>query len=571
MDLIFLISQDIHSICKKQLEIPNAQFDLVPAKKRQYGDFASNVAFLLAKKLKKNPVQIAEQISKELEVSCKLVQKTEVAGNGFINIWVKHIVWQDLLFCIQKKGANFGFCNIGNGHQIHMEFVSANPTGPLHLGHIRGAIIFDTLAEVLKKSNFSVIKEYYINDAGKQIEILMHSVFLRYKELITGQEIQDFPDSCYPGEYVKDIAHKLQLKYGEKILSYSQQEFYKNLKDDCISIVMELIKADLAKLGIVYDFFIKESELHKNNYVEKAIDFLKAKNLISKEELEQPKGAAKNWERRTQLVFLATKFGDDQNRSLQKLDRSWTYFASDLAYHFFKIERGFNKMTIGLGADHAGYVKRLKGLVTALSGGKAEIDVKLYNIVNLFKNGSPVKLSKRKGDIIGIKDIEDTDITCQELRFAMLTKDADSVLDFDIAKFSETSDDNPIFYVQYASARCSSVLKKWQHNSNDARVDICLLKLEQEWDLIKILAKWPNIIKVVVQTSEVHKLVFYAQEVAEKFHSLWSVGIRNLGCNRFIIEENKELTATRMLLVQATKIVIASVLGVLKIDPVEQM
>lgn len=561
MDIVSLITEQInHYLVSTDIDV-NINYTVTPAKKKEHGDFSTNVAILLAKQVKKDPKVVAEDVIDYLQKKSGFIEKLEFLS-GFINICVKKSVWSKLLDKINKDKENFGFEDLGKNHSVHIEFVSANPTGPLHLGHIRGAIIFDTLSELLKKSGFKVTKEYYINDAGKQVETLIKSVFLRYQEQITKVKIENFPAGYYPGAYIQDIAEQLIEKYG----SLDEDQFFDTVKEDCINFILEVIKKDLAKLGISYDYFTSEVALHRDGYIEKAIDILR--HLIAEEELEEPKGASKNWKKRKQLVFLAKNFGDDENRSLQKSDGSWTYFASDAAYHLFKLERGFNDMIVGLGTDHAGYVKRLKALVSALSDGKARINVQLYNLVNLFDNGEPVKLSKRNGNIITLNDITERGATPEEVRFAMLTKSSDMLLDFDIAKFLEDSYNNPIFYIQYASARCYSVIGKYQDNI-DAKFDIELLSSNHEIELIKALAKWPSIINAIVKTFEVHKIVFYLQEVAEKFHALWNLGMQDSHF-RFI-SDDENLTKSRIFLVEATKNVIASVLSVLKIKPVTKM
>jgi arginyl-tRNA synthetase len=568
MDIIYLITKKIDDYLLSVNCSKDIKFNVTPAKKKEYGDFSTNVAMVLGKQLEKDPNLVAEEIISYLYKNTDWIEKLNNIS-GFINIYIKYSIWGKLIHDINTKGANFGFEDLGKNQKLHIEFVSANPTGPLHLGHIRGAVIFDTLAEIFKKSNFNITKEYYINDAGKQVHTLIKSVFLRYKEQITKNKIENFPEGCYPGAYIEDIAEHLLEIYGETLLNCDENQFYLKVKGACINFIMDLIKKDLNKLNIFYDTFISEESLHQNGYIDKAINILEIKNLITEEELEQPKGTSKNWEKRKQVVFLAKNFGDDENRALNKSDGSWTYFASDVAYHFFKLERGFNQMIVGLGADHAGYVKRLKALVNALSDNQAKIDVQLYNLVNLLNNGEQIKLSKRNGNIISLDDIVERGVSPEEVRFAMLTKSSDMILDFDIAKFLEDSYNNPIFYVQYASARCHSVLSKYQGDNSNCTFNIKLLKSNQELELIKTLAKWPNTIKIIIKTFDVHKLIFYIQEVAEKFHALWNLGMQDSNF-RFIVDD-KNLTDSRIFLVIATKNVIASVLEVLKIKPVTQM
>lgn len=623
MDIIEIIKEQLAGTVKELLKNSSnseessekqLKFAVEFAKRKEFGDLSTNIALVLVKPMKQPLLEIAKKIIEALLKKSDIIKKAELL-NGFINISLQDNIWEKLLKTINQEEENFGCENIGKGEKTHIEFVSANPTGPLHLGHIRGAIIFDTLAEVFSKLGFNVIREYYINDAGGQIETLLKSIFWRYKELINNINIinnnedlkkqieqsagakqgeapcpilpktspkvfeslveEDFPKDCYPGEYIKDFAKELLASHGETLANVDFLTFKKEVKELAITNMMALIKADLVKLKIHYDIFTSEAELHRNGYLEKSLKLLETKKFLCRETLPEPKNPEEDWEPREQLVFLAKNFGDNENRSLQKSDGSYTYFASDLGYHLYKIERGFSYMIIGLGADHAGYIKRLKAAVSALSSNKARIDIKLYNIVNLFNNGEPVKLSKRKGNILSLSDLIEKNISPEEIRFAMLTRSSETVLDFDIAKFIEDSYDNPIFYVQYASARAASVLRKYNALNKDANQEInncniALLKYTEERELIRILAKWPSILKAVVLDYEVHKIIFYLQEVAEKFHSLWNLGMKDYNF-KFIIEGEKEITESRLFLVLAAKKVIKAGLSILKITQVEKM
>lgn len=536
--------------------------------KRSYGDFSTSVSFLLAKTLFLPRHEVASSIAKGLKHFGDFFKSVSVASGGFINVTLQNTVWFEFLSSLSNEKIDYGFSNVGQGAAINLEFVSANPTGPLHLGHIRGAIIFDVFAELLSKMGFSVTREYYVNDAGKQVDSLVYSVFLHFNEQLHKNEHTAFPDGCYAGAYVKDIAANLISRFPDLIKSVSCLENFANsFKEEILSLVMEMIRKDLARLNISYDCYVRETDLHAGAYIEEAMTILEEKGYLSEEELPMPKGRAGNWVERKQTVFLSELFGDDLNRALKKEDGSWTYFASDVAYHWYKLKRGFRHMVVGLGADHAGYVKRLSGMVEALSGATAHLTIKLYNLVNLFRGGKPVKLSKRNGDLITLEDVLENGITPSEIRFAMLMKSNEVMLDFDLDKFVDTSSDNPLFYVQYAYARCSSLLRTQEPSG---KWDVSLLEEEREFSLIIVLTKLPPLLASVTVSGEVHKLVFYLQEIAEKFHALWNAGILDRRL-RFIVEDNLELTNTRLTLVKAVRNTLATLLAILKIEPVERM
>ncbi len=549
----------------KQRSVINANvenFILEPPSNKAHGDVYTNIAMVLARHERKNSVEIAEMLAEEFKLFNEIA-KIEVAGPGFINMHFKIEVWHKLLKQINELKTEFGTLNIGNNQAVNVEFVSANPTGPLHIGHARGAVFGDVLANLLKKVGYQATKEYYINDAGTQIDTLIRSVYLRYKEAL-GEKIS-IEKGLYPGEYLKKIGKELAKKYGKGLL---EKQDYQIIRDYALSSILELIKEDMHLLGVNHDIFTSEYELQKSGKIEESIKILSNKGLIYEGYLGKPKGKeSENWASRKEMLFCSTKFGDDVDRALKKEDGSWTYFASDVAYHFDKISRGFNNIIVELGSDHSGYIKRLKAVVSALSDNKAKIEVKLHNIVNFFENGKPVKMSKRSGNFLTVKDVVEKvgrDIT----RFMMLTQRNDVVLDFDFAKVKEQSKGNPIFYVQYAYARAHSLMRNAPKGLPNA--DTSLLKTDGELLLIKILAKWPSVVEIAARLYEPHRITFYLLEVAEAFHTLWGYGKNDLSM-RFILKDNLDLTAARIFLVRALAHIIASGLSVFNIEPLEEM
>ncbi|NUY39705.1 arginine--tRNA ligase [Wolbachia endosymbiont of Litomosoides brasiliensis] len=546
----------------KQGTSSTVSFIVGPPSNRAYGDIYTNVAMVLAKYEKKKPVEIAEVLAREFALFDEIA-RVEVAGPGFINIHLKVEVWHGILEQINELKTEFGTLNIGNDQAINVEFVSANPTGPLHIGHARGAVFGDVLTNLLKKVGYKVTKEYYINDAGAQIDTLVQSVYLRYKEAL-GEKIS-IEKGLYPGKYLKRIGKGLAEKYGKELLEKQDNQI---IREYTLSSILELIKEDMNLLGVRHDVFTSEYELQKSGKVEKSIKLLSDRGLVYEGYLEKPKGKeSENWTSRKEMLFRSTEFGDDVDRALKKGDGSWTYFASDIAYHFDKISRGFNNMIVALGSDHGGYTKRLKAVIPALSNNQAKIEVKLHNIVNFFENGKPVKMSKRSGNFLTARDVVEEvgrDIT----RFIMLTRKNDMVLDFDFTKVKKQSKDNPIFYVQYAHARAHSLMCNAPKELPKANPS--LLKTNEELFLIKTLAKWPDVVETAARLYEPHRITFYLLEVAEAFHALWGYGKSDLNM-RFILEDDLNLTAARMFLVRALAHVIASGLSIFNIEPLEEM
>ncbi|AHX03630.1 arginine--tRNA ligase [Ehrlichia chaffeensis str. Heartland] len=532
-----------------------------------HGDLYTNAALILSSHIKKSPLEIAEILLSEFS-NIKGISSINVVKPGFINFSISLYVWYEVVASINMLKEGFANVNIGNGQKVNVEFVSANPTGPMHIGHARGAIFGDVLANLLEKVGYQVVREYYINDAGTQIDVLVESVYLRYKEA-TGQDIV-IGSGLYPGLYLREIGKLLYEKYGTDLLEMSFVRKMKIIRDVSLEYLMNLIKEDLALLGIEHDVFTSEAELLKNNIVEKCVKLLEDKQLIYYGVLEQPKGTEmQNWKPRTQMLFKSTDFGDDVDRALQKVDGSWTYFANDIAYHFDKISRGFQHMILELGSDHIGYVKRLKAAVKALSNNNATVDIKLHNTVNFLDDGVQVKMSKRSGEFLTIRDVIEK-VGKDVVRFMMLTRKSDVVLDFDFAKVVEQSKNNPIFYVQYAHARVCSLMRNAPNILGIEDTDFSVLSSKEEILLIKLLAKWPNVVEMSAKTAEPHRITFYLIEVAEAFHVLWGYGNKNAN-RRFIIDNDVNLTSARIYLAKSVAYIISSGLKIFSIVPLEEM
>lgn len=568
---IFAKYKDIAlGICKESFDLNDD--DLVnlvaePPKESSHGDIAINAAMVLAKKIGKNPRQIAEEIKRELDNEHD-IESVEIAGPGFINVRLKNSAWQEFLLHVNGQDIEYGSNDLGRGEKINVEYVSANPTGPIHIGHARNAVLGDVIANVLSKSGFDVVKEYYVNDAGVQIGVLCESAFLRYKEAL-GVDIGEIPEGLYPGEYLIDVGKKFADQNGDQFKN--DENYPQILRSFVVDEMMELIKNDLADMGVIMDVFTSEQYLHETNKIEEAVEFLDSKGLLYRGVLEPPKGKKpEDWEPREQLLFRATEYGDDVDRPLQKSDGTYTYFASDIAYHKDKFDRGFKKMVITLGADHGGYVKRLKAVVKAMSSGEAEIEAILSQLVKLMENGEQVKMSKRAGNFITLREVLDK-VGKDVLRFIMLTRKSDAGLDFDLQKVTEASKDNPVFYVQYAHARICSVNEQAKERGliiSDSP-ELERLSHPAEIELIRKLAEFPRVIEASALHFEPHRVTFYLYELASQFHQLWNLG-KEEGL-KFIDEEDEELSSARLFLVNTCKNVIVSGLTVLGVDPVEKM
>ena len=549
-----------------------------PPRDPAHGDVAINAAMVLAKDAKANPRHLAAQLIGPLS-EIEGVESAEIAGPGFVNLRMAAGFWHARLGELLRAGEDYGASSIGGSEPVNVEYVSANPTGPLHVGHGRGAVVGDALANLLAKSGFKVTREYYINDAGAQVETLALSNYKRMLEEM-GHTIDPSEfEGLYPGEYVKASAKAMFPEFKERLESNVAFEVIRpEILERAIEAMMQIIKDDLAALGVKHDVFTSERALVESGAVERTIEDFVSRDLVYTGILEPPKGKTPDdWEPRPQTLFRATKFGDDVDRPLRKSDGSWTYFASDIAYHADKFRRGFATMIDVWGADHGGYVKRMQAAVKAVTNGEGALDVKLCQLVNLFDKGQPVRMSKRAGTFVTLRDVVD-EVGKNVFRFIMLTRRNDQALDFDFAKVTEQSKDNPVFYVQYAHARAASVLRLAREQfaaaelTSESLADARLARLvePEELGLVKLLASWPRLVESAAETHEPHRIAFYLQDLAAQFHMLWNKGKDDAGL-RFLIAEEPELTKARLALVQGIKHVIASGLRVFGVEPVEEM
>ncbi|MEC8550084.1 MAG: arginine--tRNA ligase [Pseudomonadota bacterium] len=532
-----------------------------------HGDVACNAAMVLAKQASMKPRDLAERLVPEFQ---KLdgVTAVEIAGPGFINLRVEPRLWTTEIDAIIEAGTDYGRNRAGGGRPINVEYVSANPTGPLHAAHARGAVLGDALAGLLGFCGWKVTREYYINDAGAQVDVLARSAYLRYCEAL-GREIGDIPSGLYPGSYLVDVGKALAAEFGETFLDSDEAEWLAPVRSFTIDAILVGIREDLQALGIRMDLFSSERALVDSGAVQSAIDRLQDAGHVYRGILEPPKGKEpEDWEPREQLLFRASAFGDDTDRPLQKSDGSWTYFASDVAYHMDKLDRTGGPLINIFGVDHGGYVKRMMAAVEALSGRKGQLDIQLCQLVNLMEDGKPVKMSKRAGTFVTVRDVIDA-VGSDVIRFIMLTRRSEQTLDFDYARVTEQSRDNPVFYVQYAHARACSVLRQAEAQ---AEGDAALHQLTDpaEMAVIRLLAGWPRQVVSAATAHEPHRIAFYLMDLAAAFHALWTAGRENPDL-RFIRDEAPQLTAARLRLVKATALVIRSGLGVLAIDAREEM
>lgn len=552
------------------------RINVEPPKDPTHGDFSSNAALVLSKTFKSSPRELALEIGTALKDQPG-IENVEIAGPGFINIWMTEDFWRERLIEILSTGESYGDSDLGNHQTINIEFVSANPTGPMHVGHGRGAVLGDAIGNLLEKIGFRVLREYYINDAGAQVDTLARSVFLRYRQAL-GQRIDVIPEGLYPGEYLIETGRKIADRDGDQWTYKHESEWLDHFKRYAISEMMDLIKSDLSALGVTHEVFVSEKALIDSGAIETVLEQLKARDLLYTGTLEPPKGKVReDWEERPQLLFAATKFNDEIDRPLQKSDGSNTYFASDIAYHKDKFDRGFNRMIDVWGADHKGYVARMKAAVEAVTDANAVLEVSLCNLVNLLDDGEPVKMSKRAGTFVTLREVIDL-VGKDVVRFMMLTRNNEALLDFDVSKVTEQSKDNPVFYVQYAHARICSVIRNVRAEFKDLDVDDLALA-QADFDeldnnsglgLVQLLTNWPRIVEGAALSREPHRVAFYLNELAAAFHAFWNKGNDDESL-RFIVSSSPKKTLARVALARSVAIIIESGLKIIGVKPAEEM
>jgi arginyl-tRNA synthetase len=540
-----------------------------PPRDRSHGDLATNAAMVLAKPAGSSPRTLAEAIKPKLE-ALPAVTSVEVAGPGFINLRLTADAWRDELRTILSEGEAYGLSNVGASERVNVEYVSANPTGPMHVGHCRGAVVGDSLARLLEAAGFRVTKEYYVNDAGAQVDTLAKSVHLRYREAL-GESIGDIPEGMYPGDYLIRVGEILAAEFGDQYVDKPELEWLPAFRDAAIKAMLDLIRHDLSLLNIHHDKFSSEAELQKSGAVDEAMEVLRSKGLVYEGKLERPKSLDPHdeWEPVELPLFRSTEFGDDQDRALKKADGSWTYFGADAAYHWQKAKNADHLVNIW-GADHAGTVKRVQSAVKALTDGRIDLDVKLIQMVRLFRGGEPVKMSKRAGDFVTLADVVN-EVGKDVVRFMMLTKRADTPLDFDFMKVVEASKDNPVFYVQYAHARISSLKRKAAEAQIDlaTEADLSLLD-DEELALVKRAAQYPRVLEGAALAHEPHRIAFYLYDLAAEFHALWNRG-NDEPSRRFLLENNPQLSRARLELAMGIAQIIRSGLDLMGVAATEEM
>ena len=539
-----------------------------PPRDPTHGDLATNAAMVLAKGAAMPPRALAELIVPRLSAIDE-VDAAEIAGPGFINIRLGRTVWEEELRAILADGQDYGRSDMGRGQRVNVEYVSANPTGPMHMGHCRGAVVGDALATLLEYSGHQVIREYYVNDAGGQVDVLARSAHLRYREAL-GEQIGEIPEGFYPGDYLKPVGEKLAAEHGNRFVDAPESEWLAPFRRTAVAMMLDQIRSDLALLGIRHDIFASEAEVHEAGKADAALDTLRAKGLVYEGVLDRPKSLEPHddWEPVELTLFRATQFGDDQDRPVKKSDGSWTYFGGDLAYHFQKAQAADQLIDIW-GADHAGTVKRIKAAVAALSDGRIPFDVKLVQMVRLMRNGELVKMGKRAGNFVTLADVVN-EVGKDVVRFTMLTRKADAQMDFDFAKVVEASKDNPVFYVQYAHARVASLGRRTaEAGIACADVDLSLLDTN-ELKLVKAAAQFPRIVEAAASAREPHRIAFYLYDLAAELHSLWNLGKED-PTRRFLLPDQAALTCARLYLARSIGQIVRNGLRIMGVEAVQEM
>jgi len=576
MDIVMNLFSDIRASVMEALEtmtsmgklpegLPTDEVTVEPPRDSAHGDMATNAAMVLAGRARSRPRDIAEVLARHLAGDPR-IESAEVAGPGFLNIRLAESVWSGLVDAVTNCG-NYGRSDMGVGKRINVEYVSANPTGPLHVGHGRGAVFGDALASLLEFVGYDVTREYYINDGGTQVDVLARSAFERYREACG--LAPEIADGMYPGSYLMSVGEALAELYGETLLNQPEETWLDEVRDFATDRMMDMIREDLAALGVGMDVFFSEKSLYGSDRIDTALDSLSERGLIYEGVLEPPKGKMPDdWEPRRQTLFRSTGHGDDMDRPVMKSDGSWTYFASDIAYHFNKISRGYDSLINVFGADHSGYVKRMKAVVSALSDSSVPLDIKLIQLVKLYRNGTPFKMSKREGNFVTLRDVVDRvgpDVT----RLVMLMRRNDAALDFDLDRVLEQSRDNPVFYIQYAHARVRSVLRRAEE-LGVAADQPPRIEDAAELAVARKIAEWPRLVEIAARSHEPHRIAFYLRELASEFHALWNRG-NEFPDLRFVQEGDIATSAGKIALPRAVGIVISSGLGILGVAPAEHM
>lgn len=547
-----------------------------PPREASHGDITTNAAMVLSKAAGMKPRDLAELLNEQLK-TIQWVTDTDIAGPGFINMRLEPAFWHRQLNEILNTGTAYGDSVMGQGEAVNVEYVSANPTGPLHVAHARGAVVGDVLASLLEKAGYAVTREYYVNDAGAQVNILARSAYLRYRQAL-GEKIEEIPEGLYPGEYLIPVGEALAEKHGDQWLEADEETWLPDIRNTAVDMTMESVRDDLESLGIQFGVFTSEKSLVEKGAVEGVLEMLEKMELVYTGVLEPPKGKTPDdWEPRPQTLFRASQFGDEVDRALKKSDGSWTYFATDMAYHLDKFRRGFKSMIDVWGADHGGYVKRMNAAVGAVTGGEGDLDVKICQMVHLKKGGEALRMSKRAGNFVTLSDLIG-EVGRDVVRFMMLTRKNDSQMEFDLEKALEQSRENPVFYVHYAHARCRSVLRNaaadWGEEKTSASAladaDFSLLSDPSELELIRIMAAWPRMVENAAEAHEPHRIAYYLNDLATLFHALWNKGNDDARL-RFIVDDDKQLTSARLGLVQGVATVIASGLQVIGVTPLEEL